>query len=260
MAKNNLLSANREAEARLQNVAIDRTALSMVPAFGRALANQMREAAKGYANGNAISGAVLSNSDKLVEAYVAAYKRSSKLVAPRIIQSGKALHGRDIIVKADDGGVPVLEYWNTVVAEWIQENAALRDTQVNQTTIDQLQNIISNGTENGLNSLDIQQSIFDSIDSLTMIRARAIARTEVHAGSQASSLEAAKIIDIDTQKEWNSVEDGRTREDHNAADGQIVDIDGSFIVGGSSMAHPGDPRAPAKQVVNCRCIMDYPVL
>lgn len=260
MAKNNLLGANRAAEARLQNVAIDRTALAMTPAFGRALANQMREAAKGYVNGNAISGAVLSNSDRLVEAYVTAYKRSSKLVAPRVLQGGKSLHGRDIIIKADEGGVPVLQYWNRTVAQWIEENAAIRVTQVNQTTINQLQNIIASGTEEGLNTLEIQQRIFDSVESLSMIRARAIARTEVHAGSQASSLKAAEVIGIDTVKEWNAIEDSRTRPDHLTADGQQVDLTSSFDIGGSSMAHPGDPSAPAKQVVNCRCVMDYPVM
>jgi hypothetical protein len=55
-------------------------------------------------------------------------------------------------------------------------------------------------------------------------------------------------------KRWLATEDQRTRPDHREADGQTVPFGGMFVVGGYLMSHPHDPTAPAKEVVNCRCV------
>lgn len=252
-----LLNANREAEARIQNVQIDRAALSMVPFIGRALSSQMRAAADALARGDDWAAAALRADSQLKAAYATTYKRSSDLVARRVLNSAKSLHGWRYEIKAD--GVPVLETWNRDIAAWIREWSSFRVTQVNETTIAQLQIIISQGYADGIGVLGIQRAILDSVDVLTPIRARAIARTETHAGAQAGSLTAAQVIDIDLKKQWNAVEDGRTRPDHSSADRQTQDINAPFNVGGSSLQHPGDPSGPADQVINCRCVLDYPV-
>ncbi len=46
-----------------------------------------------------------------------------------------------------------------------------------------------------------------------------------------------------------------TRPTHRAADGQRVPVDGLFRVGESLMDRPGDPSAPANEVISCRCSM-----
>ena len=252
-----LLSASREAEARLQNVAMDRAAASMTPFIGRALATQMKAGADALSRGEDWRGAVLNADQQLKAAYATTYKRASDIVARRVLNAAKSLHGQGYEIKAD--GVPVLESWNRTTAEWIRQWSAFRVTQVNETTIAQLQIIIAGGYEDGAGVLGIQRAIMDSIPTLTPIRARAIARTETHAGAQAGSLNAAKAIEIDLSKQWNAVEDGRARDDHAAADGQTVEIDQQFIVGGDRLAHPGDPAGQADQVINCRCVLDYPV-
>lgn len=61
---------------------------------------------------------------------------------------------------------------------------------------------------------------------------------------------------IKEKKEWVATLDARTRPDHQHADGQIVDIDKPFVVGGYSMMCPGDNNAPASEVYNCRCTMN----
>lgn len=257
-----LLNANQAAEARIQNAAIDRTAAAVSGQFARALARQMREAAKAFGTGGSVAGAVLLNAAPLNAAFLNTYKAATPIVGRRIIQTAKSLHGsRHILTKAqDDQSVPVLELWNAQIARFIRTYGAQRVTNVNETTIHQLQRIIGKGYEDGAGVVEIQQRIYDSIDTLSIIRARAIARTETHAGAMGGSLAAAQVIEIDTRKRWNATEDGRTRPDHADADGQERDLSAFFDIGGDSMQHPGDPSGQAAQVVNCRCVLDYPIV
>lgn len=60
-------------------------------------------------------------------------------------------------------------------------------------------------------------------------------------------------------KKWRTRRDNRVRETHQIAEGQEVAYDEAFWVGGVPMMHPGDPSAPASEVVNCRCRVDYRV-
>jgi uncharacterized protein with gpF-like domain len=64
-------------------------------------------------------------------------------------------------------------------------------------------------------------------------------------------------------KEWLTVMDGRQRDDHSEMDGEIVPFDENFEVTSQKdgtvifMSGPGDPTAPAEQVINCRCSMVF---
>ncbi|KGI79395.1 hypothetical protein IL38_24180 [Actinopolyspora erythraea] len=51
----------------------------------------------------------------------------------------------------------------------------------------------------------------------------------------------------------NSTSDSRVRPSHWAAHMQVQPLDEAFQVGGVAMDHPGDPAAPPREVVNCRC-------
>jgi uncharacterized protein with gpF-like domain len=73
-------------------------------------------------------------------------------------------------------------------------------------------------------------------------RAVVIARTETHTASQVGSEAAAQSTGIALDKSWGATEDARTRPAHAAADGQTVDKDADFVVGGMPMSFPGDPR------------------
>lgn len=58
-------------------------------------------------------------------------------------------------------------------------------------------------------------------------------------------------------KTWLASADERTRPDHADADGQTVRLDEQFVVGGVAMDAPGDPAAPADEVVGCRCTLTF---
>lgn len=86
--------------------------------------------------------------------------------------------------------------------------------------------------------------------------ARTAYTTAQNAGRQ-DSFESAEKLGIKVRKRWIATKDNRTRHDHGAADGQIVDYDKPFIVGGYRMMYPGDGEhgAPGRLIYNCRCTM-----
>ena len=62
-----------------------------------------------------------------------------------------------------------------------------------------------------------------------------------------------------TRKRWLAMRDKKVRHTHVWADGQEVDVQKPFIVGGYEMLFPLDQSlgADAKEVVNCRCVCQY---
>jgi len=100
-------------------------------------------------------------------------------------------------------------------------------------------------------------------------RAVTIARTEIAIGSSIASREAAKSLGItEMQKEWVSRIDHRSRgmsdtdsTNHISMNGVRVGLNDKFEVpyefGIDMMDGPGDPEAPPRQIVNCRCVQAY---
>lgn len=86
-------------------------------------------------------------------------------------------------------------------------------------------------------------------------RALTIARTEANGLANETTAEAMRDSGVVARKRWYTVGDNRTRASHLSANGQEVDIDAKFNVGGVQMDRPHDPSAPAAEVVNCRCRM-----
>lgn len=55
---------------------------------------------------------------------------------------------------------------------------------------------------------------------------------------------------------WNATQDQRTRDAHATMDGQRRGLYNTFRDGeGNALQHPGDPAAPARTVINCRCVL-----
>lgn len=93
------------------------------------------------------------------------------------------------------------------------------------------------------------------------LRAETIARTEalraIHAAQYEvfqQALENGVVRPQELEKEWVTSLDGRERASHAQANGQRVSQDRPFIVGGAELRYPGDPLAPGREVINCRCV------
>ena len=82
-----------------------------------------------------------------------------------------------------------------------------------------------------------------------------IARTEGHRITNEATYNAqvkAKSKGAQIMKEWDSTLDAKTRPEHQALDGQLVDIDKPFSVDGYEAMYPGG-FGVASMDINCRC-------
>jgi SPP1 gp7 family putative phage head morphogenesis protein len=94
------------------------------------------------------------------------------------------------------------------------------------------------------------------ITNKTLSESIRIARTEttrVENSAKQDVGEQGKKLGFKMKKQWIATSDGRTRPEHADADGQIVDIDKPFIVGGEELMYPGDEAGSAWNTINCRC-------
>lgn len=103
-------------------------------------------------------------------------------------------------------------------------------------------------------------------DRMIAYRADVIARTDALAATNAARtsalIQAAEQASFDPDtiiRTWNAVGDKTTRDTH-------FDLDGEEVEGmetpwesasGALLLYPGDPSAPANEVINCRCWMTY---
>lgn len=94
-------------------------------------------------------------------------------------------------------------------------------------------------------------------------RAETIARTEalsaVHQGSGEMFSQAIGAGELNPQnliQIWNTAGDDRVRDSHETMNGQEQLIGVPFMTGnGAALMHPGDPSAPASEIIDCRCVV-----
>lgn len=149
------------------------------------------------------------------------------------------------------------EEWQRLLEAFFLNESSQRITEVTNTTIERIQRLLADSS-----TLTISQ-IASQLQALSFTRPRAltIARTESTAAANYGAMIGNRDADYETNKEWISVLDSRTRRDHMLADGQIVANDELFTVGGERCRFPGDLNLSAKEVINCRCTLAYiPVL
>ena len=112
------------------------------------------------------------------------------------------------------------------------------------------------GIASGQSWLDVAQSLtIQRYFDIDMSDAMRIVRTEGNRINQQGRLDAgdeAVQNGCDLLKQWDATLDSRTREAHREADGQIVEWDEEFTVGGEKMKAPSIGGS-AKNVINCRC-------
>ncbi len=89
-------------------------------------------------------------------------------------------------------------------------------------------------------------------------RAKRIAQTEgtrVQSQARYNTLKDGAAMGINVRRRW-STRMVNSRETHIALNGKTVGMDENFVTtAGNVLRYPGDPTAPAAEVVNCHCVV-----
>jgi len=126
--------------------------------------------------------------------------------------------------------------------KWAQQHSMELVTQINQTTMNDLQYALARGLEANEDIGDIAKRIRDVFDRADKYRSFLIARTETTNAANLGTIAAYKQVGIKT-KQWLTGQDERVCPLCGPLDGKIVGIDDEF--------EPGI-FAPSRHP-NCRC-------
>jgi len=131
-------------------------------------------------------------------------------------------------------------------------------TKISETTKNQIKNIIEAGEKRG-DTLDvISEKLRDITTQFSLYRSHMIARTETHQLANYGNQTGAELSDIELEKKWIYSKDHRTRDSkYNHRINQQIPLKDDFIVSGERLKYPGDQKASAGNVINCRCVVGY---
>lgn len=148
--------------------------------------------------------------------------------------------------------------FETIIANWLNTNAGIRIVSVHQTLIESIIKVIADGYDNNLSVADITRNLQNRF-GWYKAQALRIARTETTTATNYATTLAGESSQYQTQKTWISAQDNRTRRppkshfDHLDMNGQVVDGDKPFFVGGEELMFPGAPNGTSGNIINCRC-------
>lgn len=145
------------------------------------------------------------------------------------------------------------------VREFVKARANQLAGQVTDTTYNQITDALAEGVGKGETISEIADRVRAVFNNADTSRATTIARTEVISAYNASGATVAGQLGADVVggQQWITTEDARTRPEHAAADGEIVNIGEPFVGTGEPLAYPGDPAGSPGNIVNCRCVVAF---
>jgi uncharacterized protein with gpF-like domain len=123
-----------------------------------------------------------------------------------------------------------------------------------QGTKNHIYKILNKGTEEGLSVDEMASRISPR---LVMWKAQQITRTELGKAANLGRNMANNDFPFQVTKIWIASNDERTRPEHAEADGQEVEQNEDFNVGGENLDSPGDPRGSDWNIINCRCTCEF---
>lgn len=159
------------------------------------------------------------------------------------------------------------DIWSYTILKMLEVDGLSTLAQnITDTTKNQIDAYIQRGLAEGQSINEIMTNLKKA--GITDFRAELIARTETARAANLGSQIGAISTGLVTMKEWIATKDNRTRReprdqtDHLVMDGVKIPMEKQFQVpnmktGFDLMDHPGDSKASAANVCNCRCTMGY---
>lgn len=247
-----LTTLNRRRELAIQNALLDRLAAGFERSLARQLNATMLKAVRAFKEDGSdlsLNSVVMQDLPKLQKLFAMQYKTVMVEFGNRILSKLKSYKPNTTKDVNDD-------FMNRV-EDFVRVYALDRATSISGTTVNQMRSIINTGLVEGLGTTEIAKDITEKIPTISSYRANTIARTETHTASNYANEMAATETGLSLKKEWVAFIDGRERDAHREADGQVVARDEDFTVGGEDLAYPGDPSGSAENTINCRCVALY---
>lgn len=200
-----------------------------------------------------------------INSLITDYEAQALNLAGQSVNQAHVLGGASVVEPATVAGISGLFYSpNQSQVNILIDFSADLIKNITADMLGKINNSLTRGALGNVNPLDVMKEITDILgtragkDVVKGVAARAekIYRTElgrVFELSAESQRQKALELEPDLQKRWVATGDGRTRDSHLAAHGQIVDVDDPFIVGGEELRFPKDPAGSAKNTIQCRC-------
>lgn len=115
--------------------------------------------------------------------------------------------------------------------------------------------VITSAALRGSSIPKIAKELMDKIPDMSQKSATRAARTAMGSAQNAGRMDAAaqaEKMGLTMEKWWIATLDNRTRDSHQAMDGEHVPVDKPFSNG---LMFPKDPSGPPSEIYNCRCTM-----
>jgi hypothetical protein len=156
-----------------------------------------------------------------------------------------------------------LNTWREWIKDWVNQNLGTLITGVNENTLAQIQQILGEGIEQGLNPFQLEKLLLEQIPNIA--RARAIARTEstraYNEGKKRSATDWASQTGTTLWKLWIHGGAKEPRFQHIQAQDKPIRADQPFVFTTKGvevfMDKPGDQNGGAAQTINCSCVVVY---
>lgn len=136
------------------------------------------------------------------------------------------------------------------VQKFINKKAMKFAVEVNSTTKGRLKKTLAEGVKEGEGIPELSKRVKNVFKLRKGSDAVRIARTEVLSASNGADIEAYDQSGVIEKKEWLATMDDRVRPWHAEMDAEVVNLRSKFSNG---LMFPGDPSAPADEIINCRC-------
>ena len=143
---------------------------------------------------------------------------------------------------------------NPRAVSWIKNKVFRFAYEVNNTTLNKLRNTLIEALENGESIKKIAERVEEIFGFAEDYRNEMIARTEIISATNYGAYEAIQQSGLVTKKIWIATIDERTRDTHEAIDGEVVEFEEEFSNG---LQFPGDPDGELDEIINCRCTFGH---
>ena len=180
---------------------------------------------------------------------VSAWEQAFIAVGRPVFQAA-VQNGGDLATSVFDLGI-AFDVERSLTQRWIEDRTQFWAGRVNRTTGQLVTSLIRDANDQGWSNEEIADRLQLIDDFNRRVRAVAVARTETTSSQNQAHIDAYEQAEV-PGKQWLTSIDGRERQTHHDANGQVRRLHAMFNVGASMMESPGN-GGPAREVVNCRC-------